>query len=59
MSSTKVMQRGIGLIGVRSTPTMIESGGMYLEATWSQPPGAAQRSITHLDLSKKLNFLSS
>lgn len=30
---------------------------MYLLATWSQPPGAAQRSIVHLADSRKEYFL--
>ena len=33
--------------------------GMYLLATWSHPPGAAQRSIQHFAVSRKLYFLFS
>lgn len=47
-------------MAVKSTPTMMElEGGMYLAATWSQPPGAAHKSIKHLEEAKKLYFLSS
>ena len=45
MSSTKVVHPRMGLIGARSTPTMSDDIGMYFCATWSQPPGAAQRSM--------------
>lgn len=36
-----------------------DDSGMYLLATWSQPPGAAHRSISTRDRSRKLNFLFS
>lgn len=40
-------------------PTIILLGGMYLLATWSQPPGAAHKSMQHLADSRKLYFLLS
>lgn len=48
------MMKGYGVI-----PTIKLLGGMYLLATCSQPPGAAQRSIVHLADSRKEYFLLS
>jgi hypothetical protein len=43
----------MGLMGARSTPTIVELIGMYFAATWSQPPGAAHRSMHALAPLKK------
>ena len=40
-------------------PTITLFTGMYLLATWSQPPGAAHRSMQHLADSRKEYFLFS
>jgi hypothetical protein len=34
MSSAWVMTRGMGLIGIKSTPMMVAVTGQYLDATW-------------------------
>ena len=59
ISSANVMQRGIGLMFTRSTPTIRLFDGMCLLATCSQPPGAAHKSIQHREFSRKWNFLLS
>lgn len=41
----------------RYSPIIKLLGGIYLLATCSQPPGAAQRSITHREPSRNSNFL--
>ena len=53
MSSTKVVHPPMGLMGARSTPTIVELIGMYFAATWSQPSGAAHRSMHALAPLKK------
>lgn len=40
-------------------PTMILFEGMYLLATWSQPPGAAHKSMQHRADSRNAYFLFS
>lgn len=50
------MQFGIGFIGSKSIPIIMLEDGMYFEATYIQPPGAAQRSIKTLAFYKKLYF---
>lgn len=53
------MQPGIGLIGSRSTPIIKQEEAAFFEATYIQPPGAAQRSTMTIASSKKWYFLLS
>jgi len=56
MSLWKVMVLGMGLMGVRSTPTIMLLAGIVSAATWHQDPGAAQRSKRTLLFSRKPYF---
>ena len=49
----------MGLMGMMSTPMMVELGGMNLAATWHHPPGAAQRSISTVERERKSKRLFS
>ena len=57
ISLTIVEHHVIGLIGTRSTHTLIELIGISFVAAYNQPHGAAQRSIQTLAFEKKLYFL--
>lgn len=59
MSSWCVMTPRMGLIGIKSTPMIVEPDGMYLAAICSQPPGAAHRSTRTFALARKSYFLLS
>jgi hypothetical protein len=59
ISLWKLMHRGMAFIGARSQPTMSEPAGHTSEATCIHDPGAAHRSMTTLDFSRKLYFLLS
>lgn len=59
MSSVCVMTPRMGLMGIRSTPMIVDPLGMYLAATCSHPPGAAHRSMTHPADARKSYFLFS
>jgi hypothetical protein len=59
ISLWKLIHLGIALIGARSQPTMSEPAGHTSEATCIHDPGAAHRSMTTLEFSRKLYFLLS
>lgn len=54
ISPLKDIVPGTFLISSRSTPMIVELGGIVFAATCIQPPGAAQRSITAEALFRKL-----
>ena len=55
MSATIDLQLGMGMMGTKSTPTIMLPTGICFEATCIHPPGAAQRSINTFEESRKLN----
>ena len=52
-----LIQFGIGFIGSKSIPIIILELGIYFDATYIQPPGAAHKSTSTLAFCKKLYFL--
>ena len=58
ISDWNVITLGNGLIGTISTPIINELIGHNCDATWHHEPGAAHKSMTTLDFSKKWPYFS-
>lgn len=55
MSACRVVTPGRGVMGCKSSDTMVDVGGSVRERTWDHEPGAAHKSTTLVTSAKRLN----